>query len=89
MSKSLADLLDEIEQKETEKQKETSTPKKDLVIEKSKEPKKKRKGISERILNKEQTLDAIYNLGKENIDSITDVKLRSILEDVKVYSRRK
>lgn len=50
---------------------------------------KKRLGISERKMDKNQTLDAIYKLGKENIDNITDVKLRSILEDIKVYSKRK
>lgn len=57
--------------------------------EKPKEPKKKKIGISERKMDKNQTLDAIYSLGKENIGYITDVKLRSILEDIKVYSQRK
>lgn len=75
--------------KEAEKQKETSIIGKKPIVEKSKEPKKKKKGISERKLNKRQTLEAIYNLGKKNIDSITDIKLKSILEDIKVYSRRK
>ena len=75
-----------LELEEPEKEQEDLTFE---TIKKSKEPKKKRKGISERKLNKRKTLDAIYNLGKENIDNITDIKLKSILEDIKVYSRRK
>lgn len=61
-----------------------------IINKKPKESKKKRKkGISDRFMNKNQTLDAIYKYGKEHIDNITDVKLRSILEDIKVYAQRK
>ena len=67
--------------KETENQKESSTQEKKSRV-------KKKIGISERKLNKNQTLDAIYKLARENIGNITDIKLRSILEDIKVYSGR-
>ena len=83
----MGNLLDKF--LELEKPKEISITDKKLEVEKPKIPKKKRKGISERDMNKPQTLDAIYKLGKESIDAITDVKLRSILEDIKVYSQRK
>ena len=75
--------IEEPKKKQIKDSKSQETPKK------QKELKKKRKGISERKLNKRQTLDVIFKLGKENIDSITDIKLKSILEDIKVYSRRK
>ena len=75
--------MEEPKKEQIKDSKSQETPKK------PKEPKKKKIGISERKLNKKQTLDAIFKLGKENIDSITDIKLKSILEDIKVYSRRK
>lgn len=74
--------------KAMEESEEIPVKEKNSLIEKSKAP-KKRIGISDRGMNKEQTLNAIYKLGKESIDNITDVKLRSILEDIKVYSKRK
>ncbi len=75
--------LRELAKQKLAEQKEKEIPKTD------EKPKIKRKGISERKLNKKQTLEAIYKLGKESINNITDVKLRSILEDLKVYSKRK
>ena len=81
------DIFEKVRHK-LEEQKEIPITEESSVVEKPKEP-KKRKGISERKMDKNQTLEAIYELGKENIDNITDVKLRSILEDIKVYSQRK
>lgn len=82
------DIFEKVKQKLKEQETKISVTGKKPRTEKPKESKKKRKGISERDMNKKQTLDAIYKLGKESIDAITDVKLRSILEDIKVYSQR-
>lgn len=93
MSKSLADLLDDIELKELKelkKQKETKELDIPLKNETEKKPKKPKKiALTDRSLTKEQTLDKLYSLGKESIGNLTISKLRSMLEDVKLYAKRK
>lgn len=78
---SLLDKLDKFEEKKPKVEK----PEVGIIII-GKKPKKT--ALTNRTMNKTQTLDEIYSLGKEFKDKITISKLRSVLEDFKLYSKR-